>query len=415
MANDSTIRNRMMGGQLRQFLSGLALLLLFIGMIAGNVAVAAEEQEADTKVRPIECDYETLWLKVDGNGNNKVYYTDKINSTWYEAVNPKGGIFYIDLSWINKTSATALFLKGDVCEEAVKVELPGVVTGLKAKFDKKTGTIEMSGVPDGITEFEWRKDTSWEWHTASVSELSALNSDFNKMIEKFRVSGAKIVIRLAPVKGGIKEGTSEFDPGRKASKEVKVTISKRANAPKVKIDGTKLFLSTKDTMEYSLDEGTSWTTATKNMPISEVTTEVFGADAKACDVWIRAKASKSNGHSKFMILTIPAQRNAPTISKETGDDVVWTTDGKKITIVCKNASKTLPYEYTIVKAGSTYDSAKASWKAVVSSKAVSVSERNAPEGSTIYVRLKTTKETAQSQFEIASASASIAVTYATEK
>ena len=138
-------------------------LLLGFALAAGRRSVYAEEGQQEPKnfVKPVTADYDDLWLTVNANGNNKVFYTDKEKNGWTEAIKEANGQYLIDISWIKNTKDAELLLKGDVCEDIVTVVFPARVTKLKAKFNKSKGTVEITGVPSEITEFEWRKATSY--------------------------------------------------------------------------------------------------------------------------------------------------------------------------------------------------------------------------------------------------------------
>lgn len=361
-------------------------------------------------VRPVLIDYDTLWLVAEPNGNQKVFYTDKEKSGWTEAVKADNGKFYIDISWVKSTGETTLLLKGDVCEDIVKVTMPAKFTKLKAKFNKADGTIAITGAPEGTATFQWRKATSYEWHTENIADAAKAGSAFLQEIEKMRISGASLYLRLPPVQGKpAADGTLE--KGVRPSKEVKVSIAKRSSAPKVKVDIAKLTVNTKKTMEYSYDGGVTWKQAEDKMQLSVLAPGVLGQGSKNMKIAFRTAATSKNGYSKTMYLTIPAQQAAPVVGPVSGADVVYSTDGEKFYMTFAKATKDTKYEYTVVKAGNTLDPLKASWKAVSSSKPVSVSAKTAPAGSIIYVRRKGTNETSKLPLTLPSAMTAISVKY----
>lgn len=401
----------------------LFLILLLAGMLTCRLLMAdtkpvyaageegsSETEEAKNAVKPVSVDYEDLWLVVDANGNQKVFYSDKSQKVWYEAVEATQGRYYIDISWLSNTSATVINLKGDVCDEVVPVTLPARNSKFKAKYDKVTGAVTFEGVPDGVTTFEWRKATAYQWTSVSIADAGKEGSVFREQIEKMRISGASIYVRLPQTEGKV-DANGVFQAGTRQSKEIKLSIAKRANAPKITIDGSKLTLSTKTTMEYSTDNGTTWKTATAKMPIASIAPSVLSASPTSATVLFRYAATAKKAYSKTASVTIPAQRIAPFVSTASGGEVVYESDAAKFYLTFNKASKTTPYEYTIVKAGNTLDLTKASWKAVTSAKKVSVSAKTAPAGSVIYVRKKTIKEGKETKFEIASAMKAIPVTY----
>ncbi len=376
-------------------------LLLGFALAAGRRSVYAEEGQQEPKnfVKPVTADYDDLWLTVNANGNNKVFYTDKEKNGWTEAIKEANGQYLIDISWIKNTKDAELLLKGDVCEDIVTVVFPARVTKLKAKFNKSKGTVEITGVPSEITEFEWRKATSYTWKKEKLEDAAKQGSAFWLEMEKFRVSGASIYIRLPQVQGK-QNAEGVFEAGQRPSKEVKVSISKRSSAPKIKVDSSRLTLNTKDTMEYSLNNGASWIKAEKQMSIGKIGT--------GKQVAFRTAATEKSGHSKTTYVTIPAQRSAPTI----GAEVRFSFDQSKFYLEFPKASKEDKYEYTVVKKGEILNMLKASWKSVSSDKKVSVSAKTAPAGSVIFVRHKGTNGTTSNPLVLASSYNTIVVQYA---
>lgn len=407
---------------------------------AGTGATTGTEPAApaiDTKVKPVSVDYDALWLKVDANGNKAVYYSDKSKKIWYEAKavteeTESREYYYIDISWLSNTKESVINLKGDVDEEVVSVTFPARDSKFKVKYDKVTGEIKFENVLNSITSFEWRKATSYTWNTVLIADATNEKSAFRQEIEKLRISGASIYVRLPQVMGKQEAGTGAeatvFNPGARQSKEVKISITKRAAAPKVTIDGTKLVLNTKDTMEYSTD-GEKWNSLESKMPISKIAPEALYtymngvANAtpatQSVNVFIRVKATERKAYSKSFLLTIPAQRARPTAVRvssptdTTGAEVAYYSDASKFYLNFTKASKTEPYEYLVVKTGTSAPDLTKGWKAITSAKTVSISSKTAPAGSTIYIRKKTVKGNTKTntKFEIASAYVTALVTY----
>lgn len=398
----------------------LAAAMVFIMSFGNHVIVKAEDtaqeavQENEKKtVKPVLADYDTLWLVVDPNGNNAVYYTDKEKNGWTEALKAGDGYYYIDLSWVKNSAKTDFLLKGDVCEDIVTITLPARPAACKAKFDKLTGTLALTGVPDGTEQFEWRKATSYEWYTVKLDDASKENSDFCSEMEKLRVAGGSIYVRLKQTPGRL-DADGVFQPGMRQSKEIKVSIPKRSNAPKITVDGARLTVNTKKTMEYSLDDGVTWKAATDKMALKMLAPGLFGENAKDVEVCFRVAQTAKTPYSKTCRITIPAQSIGPVVGTTPGLEVVYESDTAKFYLTFAQAAKTNAYEYTIVKPGNKLNEQKASWKAVISSKKVYVSARTAPEGSIIYIRKKAVKDTATTKFALASAMRSIMVKYAAE-
>lgn len=353
-------------------------------------------------VKPVEIDYEELWLKVNKTDNETVYYSDKGKKVWSEAL-PDGsdGSYLIDISWLKATAATEINLKGDKNEEIVSVKLPARESKYKVKFDKVNGVLTLTNLPSNVTKLQWRKATSYQWEEVTVEAAKDKNSDFAKEISKLRVAGASIYVRIMGTNGKMGEGADgALEVGVRPGKEIKLSIPKFSNAPKVKIDGGKMTLNTTTSMEYSTNNGTNWTNAEKKLPLTKVTNTLSQEQI----VWIRKKATSRAAASKICVLVIPAQRSEPTSA-----DVSSKMEDGKFCLDFQNASKEVPYEYTVVKPGSTLDITKTSWKAVVAPKKISLSSRTAPTNSIIYVRKKTIKQTTSTDFALASAYMAIPV------
>lgn len=395
-------------GKLQRLLFAFLIGLLFVA--AGRtVRLAAAEEGGEEnpveQVKPVRVDFEELWLEVDAGDNTAVYYSDRSKKVWSEALPGENGNYLIDISWIKGTSAAEVTLKGDKNEEVVSVQLPARESKYKVKFDKVKGVLTFTYLPEGATEIEWRKATSYDWQTVSVEDAVDPDSEFAGELDKLRVAGASIYVRTAGSASEL-EADGTLDAGIRPGKEIKVSITKRGSAPKIKIDGGKLTLNTTNSMEYSTDGGTTWIQMEKKMALAKVAPGALGSSAQDALVWIRKKATSRTPHSKIFVLEVPAQRSAPT-----GAEVTYESKDGKFWLTFTQASKTSPYEYTVVKPGSTLDIAKASWKSVVAVKTVSVSERTAPAGSKIYVRKKTVKQTTTTAFELASATMEISVSY----
>lgn len=391
------------------------LMIICLGFLTAALGrpealLAADGEAGAQPVEPVSIDYEELWLVVDAGDNTAVYYSDKSQKVWTEALKAADGKYYIDISWLKNTSNVVLSVKGDKNDSVVTIPIAARESKFKVKFDKVNGTLSFTSLPEGTVSFEWRKATSYEWHTATVEEAGTTGSAFWKEIEKLRVSGASIYVRLPQTEGKAgADGT--FGAGKRQSKEVKVSISKRVSAPKIKIDGKKLTLNTTTAMEYSTDNGKTWTKAVKNMGLETAAPGALGAGAQDATVWFRRAATAKAGYSKTTVLEIPAQRTAPTVSAGGTAEVSYESSGGKFYLSFSDASKASPYEYTVVKSGSTLNMSKASWKSVTSAKKISVSAKTAPEGSVIYVRKKAVNQTSTTEFELASAMGEIPVHY----
>ncbi len=384
----------------------LGLLIAVGGRCVRSLAADATPTPTPTE-KPVKVeaiDYENLWLTVNGEDNTAVYFSDKSKKTWWEAQKQSDGKYIVDISWIKSTTSGEINVKGDKNEEIVTVTIPAKESKYKVKFDKVSGTLVFTGLPSGVDKFLWRKTTSYQWSEVSVEEAKTKGSAFCQELEKFRVSGASIYVRISGINAAVKDG--KLDMGRRPGKEIKVSITKYANAPKLKVNGAKLTVNTTTSMEYSLDNGNTWTQAGKAMSLDLLAPGALGGSGQDKVLWFRKKATARSPHSKTFVLEIPAQRPAPTTAEYSSE----VKEGK-FYLSFPQASKATPYEYTVVKQGIPFNAAKASWKSVVSAKTVSISQRTAQAGSTIYIRKKAVNQTSTTNLELASANAAVLVRY----
>ena len=320
------------------------------------------------------------------------------------------GFIFLDISWIKNTTDYTLNLKGSDNESVVSVVIPASNQKLSVKFDKLTGFLVFDN-EDGAYEFQWRKSTSYEW--SDVIHISQYDEDdFLDDLEALRSNGSKIYVRIPQT-----PGTSASDVGVRPSKEVLVTLTKRANAPKVTLNVTNLTLSTTDAMEYKVysvggvvTNSKRWTSAMKTMSLNDIIPSTAKSSrslvTKEVVILFRFEETDTKPYSKTQILTIPAQRSAPT-------EVIEGYTSSKYSLTFTDASSSNPYQYVIVKSGDTFDENTASWKNVTSSKAVSFTTKLAPAGSKIYVRYKGIAETSKTSLQLPSLITSYTVTYGT--
>ncbi len=384
---------------------------------------AAKAAETPQPVVVRYVNYEEAYMLIDPANNTKVYYSDSKQTVWNEVEGEKtaDGYLKLDISWIPTTADYELNLKGlihttdeDEDEEDIEivtVTLPEKNNDLKVTFDKLSGKLEFTN--EGAAEtFVWRKSTSYEW--SDPVSIAQEDEDFLAELEALRIKGGKIVVRIEGEDGALKtDGT--FDVGSRQSKDVTVTIAKRAVAPKVAVDVNKLLLSTKATMEYRIyaidgvkQSGDNWTMASVKMSLSEVAPKVlYTATSKAKEsvtVAFRTAATAKAPHSQIQYLTIPVQ-------KATGEIAMISVTGGKYKFSFPDASKTNAVQYTVVKAGNTFDPLTAVWKTATTAKEVILTEKNVASGSKIYVRLKGTAATSKVSLVLPTHYISYTVTY----
>lgn len=363
------------------------------------------------EVSVVSIDYDMLEMKIALNGNQKVFYSDSNKKIWNEVEGTSSdGFIYLDISWIKNTSDYTMNLKGSENDSVVTIEIPASNQKLSVKFDKLTGFLVFDN-EDGAYEFQWRKATSYEW--SEIINIAQFDEDdFLDDLEALRANGSKIYVRVPQTKG-----TSAIDAGERPSKEVLVTLTKRANAPRVSVNVTNLTLSTTEAMEYKIysvggvvTNSKRWTNAMKTMSLDDIIPSTAKSTSslvtKEVVILFRFEETDTKPYSKTQILTIPAQRSAPT-------EVIEGYTSSKYNLTFADASSSNPYQYVIMKQGDTFDENTAKWKSVTSSKPINFTPTSAPAGSKIYVRYKGISETSKTSLKLPSLSTSYTVTYAT--
>ncbi|MBO4496589.1 MAG: hypothetical protein J5739_00130 [Lachnospiraceae bacterium] len=361
-----------------------AILSCLLGIVA--FSVNAEASEASAVVIGVT-DYEALTMEIIRNGNTIIYSSLDNKKTWNEVEGTvSGDKLIMDIQFADATKNVDIWLKGDKETKVVKVTIPKQSVAFKAKYDRATGRFEMSGYDDK-TQFRWRKSSDYNYKTVDINPNSSSNIAFCKEVDALGIKGAKIYIGLTG-----KNGTGIDDMGARPCKEVLITIPKKASAPNIKLNTTKLTFNTRETMEYQLvGSGSTWKACKKNMSLAEIAPAALVENgAKNVSVKFRTAATSSKPASLECFVTVKAQRTGPSIGAS-GDVTVAAGTGKlagKTVVTFVNTSKELPIEYKIVKPGETIDITKG-WKLIKQAgKTVNFTEKKLPKGSKILVRYK---------------------------
>jgi hypothetical protein len=389
-----------MNKSMNKTISIIIPLLLLFTIIFVQPAVHVQADTA-TAVSVGTIDYEKLTMQIYYNNNSLIYYsTDK--STWeiadgeYDSTTKS---LCMDISWVSASSEVIIYLKGDVATTVKAVTLPSQNSSFTVSFDKVEGEFTFDGTDDADT-FEWRKSTDYYWNTVSLNESSASYIKFLATMEYFRVKGASIVIRLPQEKG-----TGISNVGTRSSAEKAISVTARGTAPTVKVNASKLTLTTTSAMEYYDSASSVWISCDGALSLEEIAPKtLYGNGAKTVTLLIRKAATTTSPYSKTQFLTIKGQAAAPVIG-DSLDDVAYYYLNSKLVMQFNNASTTNIYEYTVVKAGADFDLASASWKSVTSTKLLTLSSSTAPDGCSIYIRKKGTDANTSTNIELVLSSA----------
>ncbi len=373
--------------------SALLLLLITAGLLFYRSSEAAE---ASITVKEINYYDSTITLQVNDR-DTAVFFSDSAKKKWETVPGRISGnkTITMDISWISTSVNYTLNFKGDYSEKIVSVTLPKQVSNFKASFNKLKGTVTFSNA--GTRTIQWRKKGSTTWRI--------LNTDtHNSELSYYYTNGAQLYYRLAPV-----NGTGSLTPGLRASNEIALTIPKRAAAPSISINGSKFSIPVKKGMAYRKKnrDGTmsEWVTitSTKDLLLSDIAPEVLYKDnttGKEAVLQFRTNASSSSQVSNITTITVPAQQAAP--NEDTYGISLNYTSSSTLSLTVRAASAAVPFEYTIVGKDKELDYRTAAWKAITSGSSVSISKSSAPVGCHIYIRLKSTEATINSEFALAS-------------
>lgn len=395
----------------------LFIMVGFINTFFGTTVHAAQVDNQAEPVRVEEIDYEEGYIQIATNHNTKVYFSDSSKSTWSQIEGDiVNGKLYFDISWISIKSDYELNLKGSDDKTVETICLPAYDSTLAVKFDKLTGTLDITSETYADT-FEWRKDsenTSWKQVPMDLEKTEDANVwNFLQNIESMRAKGGKIQVRIPQQKG-----TSVENVGCRPSKTVKVSISKRGNAPTSKVTANKLMVNTTTKQEYrvyAVDgvlQNRGWTECEKNMTLKELVPEVLAKGTTAGSdvvVAIRKSQTESIPYSKTFYLKIPKQEIAPEASAVS---IIRTS--KKYGIIIDGASTVNPYQYAVVKAGVKKEEDDLSWKTVKSNKEISFSLKTYLDGSIIYVRKMGNNASSKTELKLPSAYTKITISHLTE-
>jgi len=359
----------------------------------------------------INWDFQDLMLQSTLN-DEYFYISDAKMKTWDEVTASKG-LATCDLSWINK--AYELNIKGDKDPNnimKISIEAP---RQLKAKFamvneqptltltltetiNKKKVKTELSAA--STAGIQWRKGTVGIWN------------DYNTLdMDSFMTKGGTINLRL---KGEISaDGKTTYLPSKVGS----VKIAKRANAPSVKVDATKLTLGVKKGMEYMVTTATSASaiivltdTAQKDPSLAQMGGGILEGDGyskpfPAFYVKARKSSTAKKAASKWTTLSYPAQRT-PTSSALT---VSLTDKGASLNnATTYDIQYFVPNSNTIQTIHAAAFDAKTKWKTIKAGKSGTFkngSAGNVSSGTAIFMRdaaIKDVTKTPENEAELPS-------------
>ncbi|MDE6874511.1 MAG: hypothetical protein K2P87_08640 [Lachnospiraceae bacterium] len=356
------------------------LVLLLLVVMAAVAVPLARVQAAGSPLTIVEIDYEKETMLVSsGNSDSYLYYSDAKRKNWECAGTfDASGRFVLDISWVSKTKDYVLVLKGDKSGE-VSVTLPKQDRSFKATYNFMKESLTYQNAEG--REVYWRKADSTVWKKVEMD--TATRDAFRRLYAR----GAYIYLRTGQVKG------SGSNAGSRPSKEVKLSLTKQAAAPKltVKLPGT---VTVNDKMEYQVEGADTWTACSgKTLDIAKTATKAFYQDTtpgSETKIFLRVAATEKKLPSANAVLTVLAQAAAPTdiknefINTSTLQLTIEEIKDDEGNVTREKPSSKNPYEYTVVEDGSQ-PKEDAKWTAITSEK-VQISATKAPKDAAVYIR-----------------------------
>ncbi len=381
----------------------IASFVMLFFVLASMLALKATNAKAATTSITVEkIDYEKSIITLKGNANDsKIYFSDSKGKSWETIsgtlTNEK--TISMDISWIPVSSNYTIKFKGDSSKDVVTIVIPKQLNTFKARYNSAKQSVTYTN--QGTRTVQWRKKDSYIWY--NVNETA-----FTNELDKLSSQGATLYLRLAPINGSIVNG--ELNIGQRPSKEVTITIPKKANAPEIKIDGSKFLIPVKKNSGYRVvfSDGTTseWTTVSSatDLMLSKIAGSALyiNSTTKQNEVILqfRTNATSSAQASRITTITVPVQAAPP--SETTYGISLDYTSSKSLELAVRAASSTQPFEYTIVEPGDTFNYQEAVWTSITSSAQITITESKAKEGSHIYVRKKSIAADDKVAFALAS-------------
>ncbi|MDF2541082.1 MAG: hypothetical protein K0S47_800 [Herbinix sp.] len=397
-------------------------LILFSVVLLKNPAVAAA---APVTVNTV--DYIDENLIINNNGSTKIYYAleaDAAKDKWEVIEADAGATTSIDLSWLTDSIDNELKIKGDdgvkatvtIKERTDKLEVS--INYLSVDSIAKTSTIgpllnimTTAGTatkPILYNDLEWKKGDTGNWKDVSLLTVAQL--------EKFQIKGTDLFFRIKAINANTVSGISpDGFSGNRVSKEAKLKIAKKASPMVVGIDGSRFTAAIKYGKEYRITTSNGSTNVTTNwIPVKDKSIKnlplatIYASNANGTTIpfpgsiiEIRDYSTSKAASSKITKITLNAQRTLPGTITEgkapypavAGDNNIYINYNgtTNVSITVPSASTSNPYEYTIVKPGSTFSIEKATWTSITKNTEYKITATKAVDGGDLYIRQKEIK------------------------
>lgn len=242
----------------KKFIKGLLMVSTTVAVCFGASVVEASAADAN-QIEPsnVTIDYANQKLMVSASGDTEIIFgvsTVKANkkvggyvintSSWDVYENAGNGVT-IDLSSLNRLKDNYVQIMGELNSEPLTIKIPAVNKDLKANFDSLTGKVSVTNkkkqpadLPNGA-EFEYRTQYS-DWQSYELTDVLKMYQQRGatlyfriKASETKRLDTYSQTEILKDADGNsVEVKTVDSFPGM----ELKVAVSKLANAPKISIN-----------------------------------------------------------------------------------------------------------------------------------------------------------------------------------
>lgn len=356
----------------KRFSKGLVFLFLFLAgsgifgkCLTAEAALTASVNYIEEEVT-LTTTGKSIYVSTDKEKN-----WDRIEEMTKDGANYKA-VFDVSSTLSNKP--TKIYFREKMEDTSTEVELQGLVaikgkTGVTASG---ASVINLTGVPTG-RNVEYRRGNGSSWRVVTKGALGFEdNGNLGIYVNRYTITGMTFTFRL------------KATANDRVGKEVKVKVAKKANAPNIKVDGTKLSLSGlkantseyrfNDTQDYKKAEEklitldklfpTSGASVASTASSSSISQAGISAPIAGGTLEVRTGATDKKGASRSKYVVVPAQE------KFSGADKVKISSIQKkeaslAAIDISDASKDNAYEYTLLASGSkSVDLAKQKWIAV---------------------------------------------------
>lgn len=415
----------------------LGLTVLFSVLLLSN----DKQVYAATKVEINSVDYYNENIVINNDSNTKFYFatdTEAANNKWDVIPADSGSTTTIDFSWLSASAENYLMVKGNADTDPVRLIIRKKPEKLNISInytdmDKLSSTASIASIvnimstegtgsdPIDFSDLEWRKGDNGQWQSSSTLTVSMLN--------KFLIRGTYVYFRICAVNDNM-SGTYYPDGsnGRRFSDPQKIRIVAKTASMVYGIDGEKFTAAIGYGKEYkvtvtypgSVTASSDWiqvTDRTSTVPLATlancVTHSIGDTNASIIHdgetvafpemlIQVRKYATDKAASSKITNISLDSQRTLtkPVIKGVPADDAVATGDdniyvsyggNQYLTLYVPLASTTLPYEYCVVKPGSTFNLSKLSWTTITKGTGVKVLASKAVDGGILYIRQKEIK------------------------